>query len=138
MTTPPQPPPPPPPPGGAATPPPGYANNEEKTWALVAHFGGAVGIFLLSGVGGWIGPLVALLAKGNESPTVRAHAVEALNFQLTWSIVGVIGWATMCIVIGFLILPVAVLMGIIFGIIAGVRANEGALYRYPASVKMIK
>ena len=25
---------------------------------------------------GWIGPLVALLAKGNESPVVRAHAVD--------------------------------------------------------------
>ena len=136
MTTPPQPPPPPPPPGGAATPPPGYANNEEKTWALVAHFGGAVGIFLLSGVGGWIGPLVALLAKGNESPTVRARLEAELPAHLVDR--GVIGWATMCIVIGFLILPVAVLMGIIFGIIAGVRANEGALYRYPASVKMIK
>jgi hypothetical protein len=134
MTTPPQPPP--PPPGGGA--PRGYADNEEKTWALVAHFGGAAGMFVFFAVGGWIAPLVALLAKGNTSPTVRAHAVSALNFQLTWSIVGVIGYITVCILIGFFIFPIAAILGIIFGIIAGVRANDGEVYNYPVTIKMIK
>jgi hypothetical protein len=138
MTTPPEPPLTPPPPPGPGTPPPGFANNEEKTWALVAHFGGAAGMFFLFGVGGWIAPLVAMIAKGDQSPTIREHAVKALNFQLTWSIAGVIGYATICIVIGFIIFPVAALMGIIFGIIAGVKANDGQLYEYPAAVKMIK
>lgn len=134
MTTPPQP----PPAGGAPPPPPGYANSDEKTWALVAHFGGAGGMFVLGGVGGWIAPLIALVTKGKESPTVRQHAVNALNFQLTWTIVGVIGYATLCIAIGGLILLAAVIIGIIFGIIAGLKANEGQLYDYPVSIKMIK
>jgi hypothetical protein len=138
MTTPPEPPLTPPPPPGPGTPPPGFASNEEKTWALVAHFGGAVGMFFLFGVGGWIAPLVAMVAKGDQSPTIREHAVKALNFQLTWSIAGVIGYLTICIVIGFIIFPVAALMGIIFGIIAGVKANDGQLYEYPAAIKMIK
>src|SRR6185436_17210427 len=63
-------------PMGAPTP--GYANSDEKTWALIAHFGGIVV--------GFIAPLVAFLAKGNESPTVRAHVVEALNFHITWGV----------------------------------------------------
>jgi uncharacterized protein len=134
MTT----PPPPPPPGPEPTPPAGFANNDEKTWALLTHFGGAAGAFILSGVGGWIMPLIAMVAKGNQSPTVRAHAVEALNFQLTWSIVGVIGWATVCIVIGGAGILAAVAMGAIFGIIAGLRANDGQQYRYPAAIRMIK
>lgn len=132
MTTPPQ------PPAGGPPPPPGYANNDEKTWALVAHFGGAAGMFVLSGVGGWIAPLIAYVTKGKESPTIRQHAVNALNFQLTWTIVGVIGYATLCIFIGLLIWPAAVLIGIIFGIIAGIKANDGQLYNYPLSIKMIK
>jgi uncharacterized protein len=132
------PPPPPPPPGVGPTPPAGFANNDEKTWVLLTHFGGAGGAFILSGVGGWIMPLIALVAKGNQYPTVRAHAVQALNFQLTWTIVGVIGWATVCIIIGVAGVLAAVAMGAIFGIIAGVRANEGQLYQYPASIKMVK
>lgn len=130
-----------PPPGGYGFPgaaPAGYANNDEKTWALVAHFGGALGAFITGGVAGWIGPLIALLAKGPQSPTVRAHAVAALNFQILWTIITVVGYITMCILIGFLIVPIAWLVATIVGVIAGVKANEGQLYRYPLSISMIK
>ncbi|MEH1168162.1 DUF4870 domain-containing protein [Micromonospora sp. CPCC 205539] len=116
----------------------GFANNEDKTWALVAHFGGAAGMIISGGVLGWIGPLVALLARGNQSPTVRAHAVAALNFQLLWSIIGLVGWILACIVIGFIPVAAAIILGAVFGIIAGIKANEGSLYRYPLSVNMIK
>lgn len=95
-------------------------------------------MFLLGAVCGWIAPLVALVTKGKESATVRAHAVNALNFQLTWSIVGLIGWITLCIVIGIVGVIAAYAMGIIFGIIAGLKANEGQLYHYPVAIKMVK
>jgi uncharacterized protein len=146
--TPPPPPPAYPPPGGypppgypvgaPVPPPPGYASADDKTWALIAHFGGAAGMFIGGAALGWVAPLIAMVAKGNESPTVRAHAVAALNFQLLWSIIGAIGYATLCLFIGFLILPVAGLIGVIFGIIAGVRANDGQLYNYPLSVNLVK
>jgi uncharacterized protein len=136
MTTPPQQPP--PPPAGGAAPPPGYANNEEKTWALVSHFGGAAGMFVLGAVGGWIAPLVAYLSKGNQSPTVRAHSVPALNFQITWSIVGAVGWLTFCIGVGVVIYLAALVVGVVFGIIAGVKAVNGEQYTYPLAFKFVK
>lgn len=116
----------------------GFASNEEKTWALVAHFGGAGAALLSGGWLGWVPPLVALLVKGNESPAVRAHAVAALNFQGLWAVIAVLGYITFCILIGFVILPVAMLISIIFGVIAGIKANEGTLYRYPMSPNVIK
>ncbi|WP_344082133.1 DUF4870 domain-containing protein [Luedemannella helvata] len=137
MTEPPLNPPPPPPPG-PGLPPAGYANNDEKTWALVAHFGGAAGALIGTGCAGWIAPLIALLAKGNESPAVRQHAVAALNFQILVSIVGIIGWITTCILIGFVIWLAAMAVGIIFGVLAGLKANEGQFYKYPISVPLVK
>jgi len=105
----------------------GYANSDEKTWALIAHFGGIVV--------GFIAGLVALLVKGNESPTVRAHAVEALNFQITWSAACSFGFLFFLP----LILPLITwLILLIFSILAGVKANEGQLYRYPLSLRLIK
>ena len=95
-------------------------------------------MFFLGGVGGWIAPLVAMLAKGNDSPTVRAHSVTALNFQITWSIVGVIGWVLLCILIGGLFLLAAYVMGIVFALVAGIKAVNGEQYNYPAAIKMIK
>jgi uncharacterized Tic20 family protein len=125
-------------PAGPAVPPPGYASADDKTWALIAHFGGAAGMFIGGAALGWVAPLIALVSKGNQSPTVRAHAVAALNFQLLWSIIGAIGYITLCFVIGLVILPIAWLIGVIFGIIAGLRANEGQLYKYPMSISLIK
>ncbi len=121
---------------GAPTP--GYANTDEKTWALVSHYGGAAGAFLGAGSGGWVAPLIALLAKGNESPTVRAHAVAALNFQILCTIVSIVGWATVCIVIGFIPIIAATIAGIVFGVIAGMKANEGEHYKYPFTINLVK
>jgi uncharacterized Tic20 family protein len=104
----------------------------------VAHFGGAAGMFIFGGVGGFIAPLVAYLVQGQKSPVARAHAIAALNFQILWSAIGFIGWVTVCIAIGFIIWPITMLVGIIFGIIAGVKANEGQLYKYPMSLSIIK
>jgi hypothetical protein len=79
-----------------------------------------------------------LSTKGNQSPTVRAHAVAALNFQLTWTIVSAFGYLTLCLFLGRIILPVAWLVGVVFGIIAGIRANEGKLFNYPVSIPLVK
>ncbi|TDB70886.1 DUF4870 domain-containing protein, partial [Micromonospora sp. KC723] len=125
--------------GGAyGAPPPGYPSAEDKTWALVAHFGGAAGMFLGGGTLGWLAPLIALLARGNQSPAARAHAVAALNFQILWSIIAVVGWILSCIIIGIFIGFAATIIGIIFGVVAGLKANEGQLYRYPMSATFIK
>jgi uncharacterized protein len=116
----------------------GYADNDEKMWALIAHFGGAAAALVSGGFLGWVPPLVAMLVKGNTSATARAHAVAALNFQALWTVVSVIGYVLLCVLIGLIIIPIAVLMSVIFGIIAGIKANEGNLYKYPATVNIIK
>ena len=126
-------------------PPPGYANSDEKTWALIAHFGGAAGVLLL-GWGGFIAPLIAMVGKTN-SPTVRAHAVRALNFQLTWLGISVALTLGLCCLtvatlgvggVGFVLLGVPYVIAIVFGIIGGVKAVDGHLYQYPMSINLVK
>ncbi|WP_238010300.1 DUF4870 domain-containing protein [Dactylosporangium sp. AC04546] len=121
-------------PGAYGTPgaPVGYANSDEKTWALIAHFGGIVL--------GFIAPLIALLAKGNESPTVKAHANEALNFHITWGIAMIVAVVLSVCTFGILFfVPFLVwIFIIIFAIIGGMKANGGELYRYPATFRFIK
>ncbi|MEU7870996.1 DUF4870 domain-containing protein [Dactylosporangium sp. NPDC049140] len=109
----------------------GYANSDEKTWAQIAHFGGLVG---------FIGPLIALLAKGNESPTVKAHATEALNFHITWGIAILVSAIIAVCSFGILFfLPLLVwIVPVVFAIIGGMKATNGELYRYPMSIRMIK
>jgi uncharacterized protein len=123
----------------------GYATEDERTWTLIAHFGGAALAFISGGWLGWVAPLVAMLAKGNQSPSVRQQSVGALNFQLLWAVVAlaitVISTCLTVIVIGvfgFFLLAVPWLMGTIFGIVAGVKAANGEPYQYPGAPNWVK
>jgi uncharacterized protein len=128
-----------------AAPPAGYATSDDKTWSLVAHFGGAVGNFVACGFLGFVGPLIALLAKGKTSPTVRQNAVAALNFQAPVSAVAFvlfIIWVVLLgsvlgLLVGFLIF-VVLAIGCIFGIMAGIKANAGSVPTYPLNLNLFK
>jgi len=115
----------------------GYRDSAEKRWVLVAHFGAVLGL---------LPALVVLLVKGKGSGTVRAHAAAALNFQVfvsgtlvLLSIVRMCGLFLPDITNWFLgVVWVAVWgAGIAFGVVAGIRANEGLLYRYPISLTVV-
>ncbi|GAB3158978.1 hypothetical protein GCM10027290_63170 [Micromonospora sonneratiae] len=125
--------------GGGPTPA-GYPSSDDKTWSLLAHFLGPVGVFVGGGLLGWVGPLIAMMAKGPQSPTVRAHSVAALNFQITWAIATALGYVLATVTCGILFfVPMLVfLVPVIFGIIGGVKANEGLLYRYPMTYNFVK
>jgi hypothetical protein len=98
-----------------------------------------MGTILANFVGlGFAVPLVLMLTKGKESSFVRAHAVESLNFQITVFIVAAISAITICIGIGVILLPIVGLAALVFSIIAGLKANEGQLYKYPVNIRLVK
>jgi uncharacterized protein len=125
--------------GQQGPPPTGFQSSEEKTWSQMAHFLGALG---------FIPPLLVFLIKGPQSPTVRAHAVAALNFQILCS--GAILVLFVLRVCAALILPdfLSTLMSwastgvwivsVIFAILAGMKAGQGEIYRYPVQVSIVK
>ncbi len=94
--------------------------------------------------GNIIGPIVVWQIKKDEIPSVIEHGKAALNFQLTILIASlvsvvlmIIGWF---ICIGWLFIPVLAaigIAGIVFSIIAGIKANEGKDYQYPWSLKLV-
>jgi len=95
--------------------------------------------------GNVLGPLLVWQMKKNEFPSVEVHGKAALNFQLTVLIAAAVvfaaGFVLTFIVIGFFLIPVAILIvlcGVVFGIIAGIKANEGKDYQYPYSFEFVK
>ena len=121
--------PPPLPPGQRPLPP-----DQERLWAMLAHLLSFVAAYLFLG---FVAPLIVLLVFGPRSAYVRAHAVESLNFNLTWLL-----YAVIAVVLAFLLIgiPILIALGIaylVLVIIASVRANNGEFFRYPLTIRFV-
>jgi uncharacterized Tic20 family protein len=86
----------------------------------------------------FIGPLIIWLVKKDQSPFVNDQGKEALNWQITMTILAFIGALTACIGIGVVIIPAVSILNIVFCIMAAVEANKGVAYRYPYVLRLIK
>jgi uncharacterized protein len=109
--------------------------QDEKTWGMLAHLSA-----LVAGLFGFpfLGPLIVMLTKGKESQWVESHAKESLNFQITVTAAIWISAALMLCVVGFLLLPVIGIGALILTILAAIKANNGEMYRYPATLRLVK
>jgi len=108
----------------------------ENQMAMFAHLGQLAG--LISGVGGFVVPLIIMITKGNESAFVRRAAVESLNFWITGFIAAAVAFVLLFVLIGFILLPLVGLVWLVLPIYAGIKANEGVDYRYPFNIRLIK
>ena len=130
------PPPPPagPPPGGPRGQPP-LSADQERLWAMLAHLLSFVAAYIALG---FIAPLIVMLVFGPRSAYVRAHAVESLNFNLSWLIYAIVGVITIPIGIGLLILLALGIAYVVLVIIASMRANGGQFFRYPLTIRFVR
>ena len=137
-------PPPPVAPAGPPQPPLPNPESQRRMWNMLCHLSALAG-FIGVPLGNILGPLIVWQIKKNEFSSVDVHGKAALNFQITALIAGLATGAAMfvgmLICVGWLLLPVLILIGIaalIFPIIAGIKANNGEDYKYPFSLDLIK
>ena len=126
-------------------PPPPPPRDTSRTLAVISHLGGVAGGFIL--------PLAIYLSEGNKNSFVRHHAREALNFQITYLIVYLVGVA---LFFGSFFLSVAsdrsfpgfisplplfslIWFGSIgFSVMGSVRASQNQWWRYPVAIRFLK
>src|SRR5215218_1343598 len=120
-----------PPPAGQAP----LSPDQERLWAMLAHLLSFVAAYLFLG---FVAPLIVLLVFGPRSAFVRANAVESLNFNLSWLLYGIIAVILAFVLIGFVILIVLAIAYLVLVIVASVKANNGEVYRYPATIRFVR
>lgn len=108
-----------------------------RTWATICHASALIG-FVLPAAGHILGPLIVWLAKRDASPVIDEHGKEALNFQISMLIYSIAAAFLCLVLIGFVLLPVLHLLNVVFVIIATIQANDGKLYRYPLTLRLVK
>ena len=114
------------------------APADERTWGLLSHLSVLIAGFVSAFILGWLGPLLIMLIQGPKSPYVRHHAVEALNFFISLTIYFLISAILAFLIIGIPMLAAVFVAGIVFPIIASVKANAGEYYRYPLTIRLIR
>ena len=117
--------------------PPGTPGPEARQWALIAHLSGFLDC-VLPGIGQLIGPLIVWQIKKDQDPFIDDQAKEALNFQITVSLLMVLSFVLMLVVIGFFLMGLVAIGAIVLMIIAAIKSNEGTAYRYPFCWRLIK
>lgn len=108
--------------------------KDDKTFGMLAHLLGAFTVF--------VGPLIIWMIKKEDSPFVEDQGKEAVNFQITiaiaYAVAMVLGVIPFVACLTALLFPAIWIAGVVFSIMACLKANEGELYRYPYTLRLIK
>lgn len=108
--------------------------SEEKNWGVAAHLSSFVAAYVALGI---LGPVVVYVVKGQQSPFVRTHAVEAINFNITALIAIVVSAALFLVGIGIILLPLVGIVYLVATIRGAIAASNGKSYRYPLTIRFI-
>jgi len=92
-------------------------------------------IYLLSFVFPVVAPLVIWILKKDQSDFVNHHGKEYFNFLLSYAIYSFISAILIIVLIGIFLLIVLGIMGVVFTIVAAIRAFEGERYRFPLVIR---
>jgi uncharacterized Tic20 family protein len=109
---------------------------DERTWGMIAHLSALAGFVVP--FGNILGPLVVWLAKREQSIFVATEAKEALNFNITVAIGGVVCFVLLQVFIGVLLAALLAMFWLVMTIVAGLKANEGVAYRHPFTLRLVK
>lgn len=115
-------------------------HNKEYMLAIICHLTVFLGVFFAT-----IVVLIIWLLKRKQSNFINHHGREAINFQLSMTLLGfILMWPTtyflqlnamyiVDIYIGILYVIVCIL-----AIIAAIKAYKGVYYKYPYTIPFIK
>jgi uncharacterized protein len=83
-------------------------------------------------------PIVIWQTQKDKTPALDAHGKMVVNWIISSVIYAVASIVLAFVLIGFLTLFAVAIMGIVFPIIGGIKANNGELWEYPLTIKFLK
>jgi len=120
-----------------------FSSTDDKLWATVSHFGGVL----------WFFPSLAVYVGTRRRPSLaRQESKEALNWQITYTLLYAVIVVAEAVVGGILLLtPVGNVLpalgvlplllyaaNVVLSIRGGLTANGGGSFRYPFAIRLIR
>ncbi len=110
--------------------------TELKQWGMFTHLSQLLNFVIP--FGGIAAPVIIWQLKKDEIPALDAHGKMIVNWLLSCLIYGAVSFILAFVLIGFLGFIALFVMGVVFPIIGGIKANNGELWEYPLTIKFLK
>ena len=107
-----------------------------RMWAMILHFSVLAGFVVP--LGGLIAPIVIWQIKKADMPEIDAHGKMVVNFLISMLIYSIIAFLLTFVFIGIFLFLALTVVGIVFPIIGGIKANNGELWQYPLIFNLVK
>lgn len=108
--------------------------RDSQNWAVGAHLSAFVMVF---GIPSLVGPLFVWLLK-RDDPYVESQAKDALNFNISFLLYGIVAALAVVLIVGVVALPIVAVTWFVLVIVAAMAASRGEDYRYPFTIEFIR
>ena len=110
--------------------------QEQRQMGMFLHLSQLANVVLFPV--GIILPIVLWQTQKEKIPALDTHGKMVVNWMISVTIYTFVSIVLMFVLVGFLTIIAVALMGIIFPIIGGIKANNGELWNYPLTIKFLK
>ena len=111
-------------------------DKDTKLWAMILHLSVFAGYVVP--LAGLIAPIVIWQVKKKDLPQIDAHGKIVVNFIISMVIYAVVSTVLLLVVVGLFLLIALGIIGVVFPIIGGIKANNGEVWKYPLSISFLK
>lgn len=117
-------------------PPMGLQTPEQKQMGMFLHLSQLLNVIIP--IAGIVVPIVLWQTQKDKMPALDAHGKMIANFMLSCLIYAVVSFILMFVLVGILGFITLAVIGVVFPIIGGIKANNGELWEYPLTIKFLK
>ena len=110
--------------------------QEQRQMGMFLHLAQLANVVLFPV--GIIVPIVIWQTQKDKILGLDAHGKMVVNWMISSTIYAIVSIVLMFFLIGFLTIFAVGIMGIVFPIIGGIKANNGELWEYPLTIKFLK
>jgi hypothetical protein len=112
----------------------GNVEQQTRQWAMLLHLSQLAG-YVIVPLAGLIVPILIWQMKKADLPGIDEHGKIVTNWIISEILYCIVLAVTF---VGVFLVPVVILIGIIFPIIGGIKANNGEVWKYPLSIPFFK
>ena len=112
------------------------ADKDTRQWSMFLHFSMLANCVLP--IAGIIAPIVIWQIKKEDLPAIDVHGKNAVNWIISAAIYSIVSGLLVFFVVGFFLLLALGICSVVFPIIAGIKANNGIVWKYPLTYDFLK